>query len=148
MDEKIIIYTDGGCEPNPGAGGWAAVLIFGDHEKELSGAQADTTNNRMEMTAAIRALNALTRPCNVTFVTDSEYLRKGITQWLENWKRNNWRRRGGPVKNQDLWMELDAALQPHKVAWQWVRGHTGDHYNERCDELASQAIRTIKYAGT
>ncbi len=137
---SVVIYTDGGCEPNPGVGGWGAVLISGEHMKELSGGALETTNNRMEMTAAIEALRALKRSCQVTLYTDSQYLKNGITQWLPAWKRNNWKRKGGPVKNQDLWQTLDALVQKHTVSWHWVKGHAGHDYNERCDALASAAI--------
>ena len=136
----VVIYTDGGCEPNPGVGGWGAVLISGEHMKELSGGALETTNNRMEMTAAIEALRALKRSCQVALYTDSQYLKNGITQWLPAWKRNNWKRKGGPVKNQDLWQTLDALVQKHTVSWHWVKGHAGHDYNERCDALASAAI--------
>ena len=139
--DQVTIYTDGGCNPNPGVGGWAAVLVYKHREKELTGGAPETTNNRMEMTAAIEALATLKRPCKVAMVTDSQYLQKGITEWLPNWKRRNWQRKGGPVKNQDLWQRLDKALDGHQVTWRWVRGHAGDYYNERCDELASEAIR-------
>ncbi len=137
---SVVIYTDGGCEPNPGVGGWGAVLISGEHMKELSGGALETTNNRMEMTAAIEALRALKRSCQVALYTDSQYLKNGITQWLPAWKRNNWKRKGGPVKNQDLWQTLDALVQKHTVSWHWVKGHAGHDYNERCDALASAAI--------
>lgn len=144
---KVVeIYTDGGCDPNPGTGGWGAVLIYDDSEKELSGGAPDSTNNRMEMTAAIEALRALKRPCTVRLHTDSQYLKKGITEWMKNWKRNGWRTRSGPVKNQDLWKELDALVNKHTVEWHWLRGHAGDFYNERCDELASEAIRAQRGA--
>jgi ribonuclease HI len=141
---RVVIYTDGGCEPNPGVGGWAAVMLFADKRKELSGAHPDTTNNRMEMTAAIEALSALKRPCRVELHTDSEYLRNGITQWIKSWKRNNWKRKSGPVKNVDLWQALDAAVERHEVEWRWVKGHDGVEENERCDVLASEAIATLR----
>ena len=138
---QVKIYTDGACSGNPGPGGWAALLKFGQHEKVLTGGEHETTNNRMEMTAAVAALNALTKPCQVTFFTDSEYLRKGITEWLANWKRRGWKTAGKKaVKNQDLWRDLDAAIQPHEIDWQWVRGHAGHRENERVDQLARQAI--------
>ncbi len=141
-DGTVIVYTDGGCDPNPGTGGWGAVLMFGGHYKELSGSAPDTTNNRMEMTAAIEALRALKRPCSVVLHTDSEYLKKGVTEWMPNWKRRNWKRgRNGEVKNEDLWRILDGLIQRHTVEWRWVRGHAGNGYNERCDELAGDAIR-------
>lgn len=143
--EKLVtIYTDGGCDPNPGTGGWGAVLIYDEHQKELSGGALDTTNNRMEMTAAIEALRALTRRCQVTLYTDSQYLKNGVTEWMPNWKRNGWRRGKKPVKNLDLWQELDALLVKHHIQWHWLRGHTGNYYNERCDALASEAIKAQK----
>ncbi len=138
---RVDIFTDGACDPNPGPGGWAALLRYGDHEKVLTGSEAQTTNNRMELTAAIRALQALTRPCRVRFYTDSEYLKRGITEWLPGWRRRQWKRKGGALANVDLWQELDAALQPHKVEWNWVRGHAGHPENERVDLLARQASR-------
>ena len=138
--ETVHIYTDGGCDPNPGVGGWGAILVYKGVERELSGSEPESTNNRMEMTAAISALRALKRRCKVALHTDSEYLQKGVTQWLPGWKRQNWKRKGGPIKNIDLWRELDALTQKHDIQWIWVRGHAGHHYNERCDELASRAI--------
>jgi ribonuclease HI len=141
---KVTIYTDGACSGNPGPGGWGALLRFGSKEKELSGGEKETTNNRMELTAALEALKALTRPCQVEFYTDSEYLRKGITEWMANWKRKGWKTAGKkPVKNQDLWQELDAAIQEHQINWHWVRGHAGQRENERVDRLARAAIPQI-----
>lgn len=138
---EVEIYTDGACSGNPGPGGWAALLVSGQHSKELSGGDRETTNNRMELTAAIQALQALTRPCQVDFYTDSEYVRKGITEWLANWKRRGWKTAGKkPVKNQDLWRALDVAIQPHQITWHWVRGHAGHPENERVDRLARAAI--------
>ncbi len=137
---QVTIYTDGACDPNPGPGGWAALLRSGGHEKELTGGEAQTTNNRMELTAAVEALRALKKPCQVDFYTDSEYLKKGITEWLPGWRRRNWRRKGGALANVDLWQALDAALRPHVIRWHWVRGHAGDRDNERVDRLARQAI--------
>jgi ribonuclease HI len=136
----VQIYTDGGCEPNPGPGGWAALLRFGAEEKELSGREAETTNNRMELTAAIRALQALKRPCRVQFYTDSEYLKRGITEWLPGWRRRGWKRQGGVLANVDLWQALDEAIRPHLIDWRWVRGHSGHPENERVDRLARQAL--------
>jgi ribonuclease HI len=134
---RVAIWTDGACSGNPGPGGWGAVLRFGDTVRELSGGEAETTNNRMELTAAIRALEALTRPCAVDLHTDSQYVRGGITGWIAGWKRNGWRTADRkPVKNQDLWQELDALIARHAVAWHWVRGHAGNVDNERADELA------------
>ncbi len=140
-DLPVIIYTDGGAKPNPnGPGGWAALLIYGEHRKEISGGERSTTNNRMELTAAIMALEALNRPSRVELYTDSEYLRKGITEWIKNWKRNNWRTASKqPVLNQDLWMRLDEAQQRHRITWRWTKGHAGNVHNERVDELATAA---------
>jgi ribonuclease HI len=136
----VEIWTDGGCKPNPGPGGWAAILRFGTVERELSGAEAVTTNNRMELTAAAEALEALTRPCTVALHTDSEYLRNGITRWTTGWVRKNWRSASGdPVANIDLWKRILAAAQRHEIDWRWVRGHSGDTMNERADVLATAA---------
>ena len=141
---KVTIYTDGGCDPNPGTGGWGAVLMSGAHCRELSGGDPQTTNNRMELTAAIEALAALKRPCDVILHTDSQYVQKGITEWMPNWKRKNWLRGTQPVKNEDLWKKLDSLAAKHRIAWRWVKGHAGDTYNERCDELATAAILKIR----
>ncbi len=143
-EDSVVLYTDGGCVPNPGVGGWGAILIYNGKERELSGGEPDTTNNRMEMTAAISGLEALTRSCRVTLITDSEYVKRGITEWLPGWKRKNWKRKGGPIKNVDLWKRLDEAASRHEVSWEWVKGHAGVHYNERCDTLASEAIAREK----
>ncbi len=146
-DRDIVIYTDGACSGNPGPGGWGAILTFGEHEKELYGGEKDTTNNRMELTAAIRALEALKRPVEVTLYTDSQYLRKGITEWLAGWKRKNWMTASKqPVKNEDLWRELDAQARLHKVDWKWVKGHAGHPMNERADELARRGIAEVRAA--
>ncbi|HEX9045882.1 MAG TPA: ribonuclease HI, partial [Verrucomicrobiae bacterium] len=143
--KKVIIHSDGGCHGNPGPGGWAAVLKYGEHQRELSGGVPATTNNRMELQAAIEALNALKEPCAVEFYTDSEYVRNGITAWLFGWKRNGWKTKDKlPVKNEDLWRALDAAKSRHLVNWHWVKGHAGNGGNERCDRLAQKAIRKIK----
>lgn len=141
MDE-VWIFTDGACRGNPGPGGWGALLrSAGGHERELNGAEPATTNNRMELTAAIRALEALKNRCQVTLTTDSEYVKKGITEWLPGWKRRGWRTSGRtPVKNADLWQALEAAAARHDVQWHWVRGHSGHPENERADALANQAI--------
>jgi len=136
----VIIYTDGACLGNPGPGGWAALLRCGKHEKALSGGKRDTTNNRMELQAALEAMQALTEPCQVTLFTDSEYLKKGVTEWMPNWKRRNWRRKGGKLANVDLWMKLDEEMSRHEISWHWVRGHAGDVHNERVDRLARKAI--------
>lgn len=138
---SVDIYTDGACRGNPGPGGWGALLLSGQHEKELRGAEAQTTNNRMELTAAIRALAALKRECAVNLYTDSQYVRKGVTEWLAQWKRRNWLTADRkPVKNVDLWQSLEREMQRHKVQWHWVRGHAGVPGNERADQLANQAI--------
>jgi ribonuclease HI len=139
--EKVSIFTDGACRGNPGPGGWGAVLRTGDREKELYGAEPQTTNNRMELTAAISALEALKRPCEVTLTTDSQYVRQGITQWLSAWKRRGWKTADRkPVKNQDLWERLEKATHRHKVHWHWIKGHSGHPENERADALANRAI--------
>lgn len=138
--ETVTIYTDGACDPNPGPGGWAALLRYGKHEKILTGSASETTNNRMELTAAVEAFRALKRPCQVYIYTDSEYLKNGITRWMPAWRRRNWRRKGGTLANVDLWQALDAAIQGHQVEWEWVRGHIGNVDNERVDRLARQAI--------
>ncbi len=137
---RVIVYTDGACEGNPGPGGWAALLNYGGTIKEISGGEKDTTNNRMELTAALRALEALKQPCQVELYTDSEYLKRGVTEWLAGWKARQWKRKEGPLKNADLWMALDAALSKHKISWHWVRGHAGQAVNERVDRLARSAI--------
>ena len=140
-DEQIIeIWTDGGCRPNPGPGGWGVLLRYKGHERELSGGELETTNNRMELTAAAEALEALTRPCKIILHTDSEYVRNGITRWHTGWVRRNWRNASGdPVKNMDLWRRLLDAAKQHDVDWRWVRGHSGVPENERVDELATAA---------
>jgi ribonuclease HI len=139
-DNVVEIWTDGGCRPNPGPGGWAAILKFRGTMKELSGAEAETTNNRMELTAAAEALTALTRPCTIILHTDSEYLRNGITRWHTGWVRKNWRNAAGdPVKNMDLWKRILDAASTHKIDWRWVRGHSGNPMNERADQLATAA---------
>ena len=137
---QVEIYTDGACSPNPGPGGWAALLRYKDTERELSGGEADTTNNRMELTAAVQALQSLKKPCRVVIYTDSEYLRRGITEWLPGWRKRNWRRKTGTLANIDLWQALDAALQQLEIEWIWVRGHAGNKYNERVDAQAKKAI--------
>jgi ribonuclease HI len=140
----VEIWTDGGCRPNPGPGGWAAILRFGDVERELSGAEAATTNNRMELTAAATALEALRRPCRVVLHTDSEYLRNGITRWHTGWVRKGWRNAAGdPVANMDLWRRILDAAKAHEIEWKWVRGHAGDAMNERADRLATAARRQL-----
>ncbi len=143
MSTQIIIYTDGGADPNPGYGGWAALLIYGSREKILTGNAPDTTNNRMELTAACEALRALKRPCQVTLYTDSNYVKKGISEWIEKWSANGWKSKGKPIQNVDLWQRLAAQTERHQVDWQWVRGHAGNLYNERVDKLARQARLAI-----
>ncbi len=139
--DTIYIYSDGACKGNPGAGGWGALLVTGGHRKEISGGEANTTNNRMEMTAVIRALESLKRPSTIEVHTDSQYVQKGISEWMAGWKRRNWRTASGqPVKNQDLWLQLDALAQLHRIEWKWVRGHSGHPENERADALANQGV--------
>jgi len=143
----VIIHTDGACSGNPGPGGWGAILHSGSHEKELKGGDAHTTNNRMELMAAIAALEALKKPSVVDLHTDSQYVQQGISQWIHGWKRNGWRTADKkPVKNTDLWQRLDAALQRHDVRWHWVRGHNGHDLNERADRLARSAIADLRAA--
>ena len=145
MANTVTIYTDGGCDPNPGVGGWGAVLINGALRKELSGGELVSTNNRMELTAALEALRALKRGCNVHLYTDSEYLKRGVTEWMPGWKARGWKRgKQGEVKNLDLWLAIDEEIQRHTIDWRWVRGHTGVPENERCDELAEAAIRAMR----
>ena len=141
MTEKVSIWTDGACSGNPGPGGWGAILRFRTHEKELSGGEAQTTNNRMELTAAIMALETLTRPCEIDLYTDSQYVRGGITSWITSWKARGWRTADRkPVKNIELWQRLDAAKTLHQVEWHWVKGHSGDEMNERADTLARKGL--------
>ena len=141
----VTVHTDGACSGNPGPGGWGAILKFGDVEKELSGGEANTTNNRMELLAAISALEALKRPAQVDIYTDSQYLRGGITGWIFGWKKNGWKTSDRkPVKNVDLWQRLDAALGDHKIAWHWVKGHAGHAENERADELARKGLQDAR----
>ncbi len=139
--KQVLIYTDGACRGNPGPGGWGALLIYNGRERELHGGEAATTNNRMELLAAIRALEALREPCRVRLLTDSDYLRRGISEWLPVWKQRGWRTSNRkPVKNIDLWQRLDELAAIHQVEWQWVRGHSGEPGNERADELANRGI--------
>lgn len=145
MTDSIVIYTDGGCDPNPGPGGWAALILQDGQKTELMGADPDTTNNRMELTAAIQALHSLKSPSSVTLYTDSQYLQKGIDEWMRGWLARNWKASTGkPVLNQDLWKELLEVLRPHQVRWQWVKGHAGNVYNTRVDALVHQARHTLK----
>jgi len=138
---SVVIYTDGACRGNPGPGGWGALLMFGEREREISGAETLTTNNRMELTAVIRALEALKRPVAAKIYTDSQYVRQGVLEWMPNWKARGWKTADKkPVKNQDLWQQLDALLPTHQLEWHWVKGHSGNPGNERVDELANRAI--------
>ena len=140
MSDQVVIYSDGGADPNPGIGGWAAVLRFGEHERELTGNNPQATNNRMELQAAIEALKVLKRPCQVEFHTDSQYLRKGITEWIEGWAAKGWRSASGkPIQNDDLWKMLWPLVKRHEINWHWVKGHAGNPMNERVDRLARQA---------
>ncbi|GGF82687.1 ribonuclease H [Azorhizobium oxalatiphilum] len=142
---RVDIWTDGACSGNPGPGGWGAILRSGTHEKELSGGEQLTTNNRMELMAAIAALEALKKSCAVDLNTDSEYLRNGVTKWMHGWKKNGWRTADKkPVKNQDLWERLDAALKTHDITWHWVKGHAGNELNERADQLARDGMAPFK----
>lgn len=141
MKKKVNVYTDGACKGNPGPGGWGAVLQYGEHKKELFGGELDTTNNRMELMAAIEALAALKQSCDVILTTDSQYVRKGITEWLRGWKRNGWKTAAKkPVKNADLWQQLDEQTGRHDVEWRWVKGHSGHPGNELADELANRGV--------
>ena len=141
MADKVDIFTDGACRGNPGPGGWGALLWHAERNKELYGSERETTNNRMELMAAIIALESLKRPCDVTLTTDSQYVRKGITEWIVNWKRRGWKTADKkPVKNQDLWQRLEAATHKHKIHWKWIKGHSGHAENERADQLANRAI--------
>ncbi len=147
-DSVVIIHTDGACKGNPGPGGWGAVLEYGGAERELFGGAASTTNNRMELTAVIEALRALNRACHVRIVTDSQYVQKGVQEWMLGWKRKNWKTAAGkPVANQDLWQTLDHELVRHQVDWEWVRGHQGHPGNERADALANRGVESITLSG-
>lgn len=144
-DAKVEIFTDGACSGNPGPGGWGAILRFNGQEKELSGGASETTNNRMELTAAIEALNTLKRPCSIILSTDSSYVKDGITKWLFGWKRNGWKTASKkPVKNEELWKALDEAVQRHEIDWRWVKGHAGHEENERADALARAGMEPYK----
>ncbi len=141
MSDEVVIYTDGACSGNPGPGGWGAVMIYGEHRKEIYGGEKETTNNRMELMAAIEALNALKKACKVELYTDSNYVKQGITQWIHGWKRNGWKNaQKKPVKNAELWQELESAQERHDVSWHWVKGHAGHPENERADELARMGV--------
>ena len=145
MSEQVELYTDGACNGNPGVGGWGALLVFQGVEKELWGGEAVTTNNRMELMGAIRGLAELKRPCDVRLVTDSQYVMKGIQEWMPNWKKRGWKTAAKePVKNADLWQQLDEQVNRHNVTWQWVRGHIGHPGNERADQLANRGVEDIR----
>lgn len=147
MTPQVVIYSDGACSGNPGPGGWGAILISGEHVKEIHGGEPATTNNRMELMAAIQALEALKRPCKVEVHTDSQYVMKGISEWIRGWKVRGWKTADNkPVKNEDLWRRLDAARAKHDVAWNWVKGHAGHELNERADELARLGIAELRSA--
>ena len=149
MTPKVVIYTDGACSGNPGPGGWGAILFYGEKKKELKGGDLATTNNRMELMAAIQALEALTKPCHVELHTDSQYVQKGIHEWIHGWKRRGWRTADGkPVKNDDLWKRLDEARARHKVDWRWIKGHAGHEFNERADELARLGMKATLEAAS
>lgn len=144
MSDNVTLYTDGACRGNPGPGGWGVLLRSGKHEKSLHGGERDTTNNRMELMAAIAGLETLKRRCQVDLYTDSQYVRKGITEWIHGWKRNGWKTASKqPVKNQDLWQRLDEQIGKHQVEWHWVKGHAGNEGNERADALANQGVDDI-----
>lgn len=146
--DSVEIYADGACKGNPGPGGWGAVLRFGDQEKEIFGGEPATTNNRMELMAVISALRALKRPCDVVIWTDSQYVQKGISEWIHGWKARNWMTAAkAPVKNADLWRQLDEIAGKHQVEWRWVKGHAGHPGNERADALANQGVETLSAAG-
>ena len=148
MTKRVVVFTDGACSGNPGPGGWGAILSFNGHARELNGGEAHTTNNRMELMAAIMALEALTRPCDVDIHTDSQYVRQGVTGWIHGWKRNGWKTAAKkPVKNVDLWQRLDSATQRHNIEWHWVKGHAGDELNERADALAREGSRPFLRKG-
>jgi len=143
--DNVVIHTDGGCSGNPGPGGWGAILQYNGHLKELKGGAAETTNNRMELTAAIEALNSLKRPCTVELHTDSKYVKDGLTKWIHGWKKNGWKTSAKkPVKNTELWQALDDAVQRHTISWHWVKGHAGDEMNERADTLATEGMEPFK----
>ena len=144
QDKTVSLYTDGACKGNPGKGGWGVLMRYGSHEKELFGGEAHTTNNRMELTAIIQGLAALSRPCAVVIHTDSQYVKNGMEQWIHGWKKNGWKTAAKqPVKNEDLWRQLDQLAAQHQIQWQWVRGHAGHAENERADALANQGVASV-----
>ena len=145
QDKTVSLYTDGACKGNPGKGGWGVLMRYGSHEKELFGGEAHTTNNRMELTAIIQGLAALKRPCAVVIYTDSQYVKNGMEQWIHGWKKNGWKTAAKqPVKNEDLWQQLDQLAAQHQIQWQWVRGHAGHTENERADALANQGVASVE----
>ena len=145
QDKTVSLYTDGACKGNPGKGGWGVLMRYGNHEKELFGGEAHTTNNRMELTAIIQGLAALKRPCAVVIYTDSQYVKNGMEQWIHGWKKNGWKTASKqPVKNEDLWQQLDRLAAQHQIQWQWVRGHAGHAENERADALANQGVASVE----
>ena len=144
MEKTVYLFTDGACKGNPGAGGWGVLLRYGGHEKELFGGEAQTTNNRMELTAVLSGLKTLNRPCDVVIYTDSQYVKNGMESWIHNWKKNGWKTAGRqPVKNADLWQQLDEQVARHRVRWQWVKGHAGHAENERADALANRGVEQV-----
>lgn len=144
MEKTVYLFTDGACKGNPGAGGWGVLLRYGTHEKELFGGEAQTTNNRMELTAVLSGLKTLNRPCDVVICTDSQYVKNGMESWIHNWKKNGWKTAGRqPVKNADLWQQLDEQVARHRVRWQWVKGHAGHTENERADALANRGVEQV-----
>ena len=144
MEKTVYLFTDGACKGNPGAGGWGVLLRYGGHEKELFGGEAQTTNNRMELTAVLSGLKTLNRPCDVVICTDSQYVKNGMESWIHNWKKNGWKTASRqPVKNADLWQQLDEQVARHRVRWQWVKGHAGHAENERADALANRGVEQV-----
>ena len=145
QNKTVYLYTDGACKGNPGKGGWGVLMRYGSHEKELFGGEAHTTNNRMELTAIIQGLAALKRPCAVVIYTDSQYVKNGMEKWIHGWKKNGWKTASKqPVKNEDLWQQLDRLAAQHQIQWQWVRGHAGHAENERADALANQGVASVE----
>ena len=140
-DERVVVYTDGSCEPNPGPGGWAAIILDGEKETILKGSEKKSTNNRMEMTAALEALKVVNSKRRVRLFTDSQYLKNGVETWMKNWKANNWKRKGGKLANVDLWKQISGEIEQRRIEWRWVKGHNGNPYNERVDRIARQAMK-------